>query len=79
MSTPVKVSNRQIRKAVNNQASVVEAHRETLRHLVNDELVTRKRLDALEKQAEVLMLQIAWYGNLTLWGRLRWVVRGYRG
>ena len=67
MSTPPKVSNRQIRKAVNNQAAVVEAHRETLRALVNDELKTRQRVDALEA-----------FRDMTLFQRLRWIVRGWR-
>ena len=64
-ATPAKVSNRQIRQAVNNQAAVVEAHRETLRGLVNDELKTRQRVDALEA-----------FRDMTLWDRLRWLVRG---
>ena len=67
MSTPPKVSNRQIRKAVNNQAAVVEAHRETLRALVNDELKTRQRVDALEA-----------FRDMTFVERLRWIVRGWR-
>ena len=90
MSTPGKVSNRQIRKAVNNQlgirfeiapnipiedgihavrmlqGAVVEAHRETLRALVNDELKTRGRVDALEA-----------FRDMTFTQRLRWLIRGY--
>lgn len=61
-------SNRQIRKAVNNQASVVEAHREVLRKLVNDELKTRERVDALEA-----------FRDMTFTQRLRWLIRGYGG
>ena len=68
MATPGKVSNRQIRSAVNNQAAVVEAHRETLRALVNDELTTRGRVDALEV-----------FRDMTLTQRLRWLARGYGG
>lgn len=65
--TLAKVSNRQIRMAVNNQASVVEAHRETLRALVNDELKTRQRVDALEA-----------FRDMTVMQRAKWLVRGYR-
>lgn len=64
--TVAKVSNRQIRQAVNHQAAAVEAHRETLRGLVNDELLTRQRVDALEA-----------FRDMGIWNRLRWLVRGY--
>lgn len=68
MTTPGKVSNRQIRQAVNHQAAAVEAHRDVLRGLVNDELKTRGRVDALEA-----------FRDMTLTQRLLWVFRGYRG
>ena len=68
MSTPPKVSNRQIRKAVNHQATEVHAHRNVLRGLVNDELKTRGRVDALEA-----------FLDLTFWQRMVWLLRGYRG
>lgn len=68
MATPAKVSNRQIRKAVNAQAGVMETHHETLRALVNDELKTRGRVDALEA-----------FRDMGFRDRVRWFVRGYRG
>lgn len=66
--TVTAVSNRQIRKAVNNQAAEVDAHRNLLRQVVNDELVSRRRIDALEA-----------FRDLTFGQRLRWLVRGYCG
>lgn len=68
MTTLSKVSNRQIRQAVNKQAAVVETHHDTLRALVNDELKTRSRVDILEA-----------FRDMTFIDRCRWVVRGYRG
>lgn len=68
MSAVAKVSNRQIRKAVNNQGAVVEAHREVLRKLVNDELKTRSRVDALEA-----------FRDMTFRQRVTWLLRGFRG
>lgn len=65
---PGTVSNRQIRKAVNHQAAEVDAHRNLLRQVVNDELVSRHRIDALEA-----------FRDLTLWQRIQWMVRGFRG
>ena len=64
-----KVSNRQIRLAVNRQAdTLTETVVPTLRALANDTGLNRQRLDALE----------AWRDS-TLWQRLRWLARGYRG
>ena len=62
-----KVSNRQIRSAVNKQADAIHGTiAPTLKNLVNDELKTRGRVDALE----------AWRDS-ALWQRLRWLVAGY--
>ena len=67
MAVAGKVSNRQIRQAVNKQAEAIsETIAPTLRNLVHDELKTRGRVDALE----------AWR-DLGLWGRLRWFALGY--
>ena len=60
------VSNRQIRQAVNHQAVEVDAHRNLLQQVINDELVTRRRVDSLEE-----------FRVMTFWNRLRWVLRGY--
>ena len=68
MNTVAKVSNRQIRQAVNHQASEVDAHRNVLRNLVNDELKTRGRVDALEA-----------FRDMTFTQRLAWLLRGFRG
>lgn len=68
MNAVAKVSNRQIRSAVNHQAAEVDAHRNVLRNLVNDELKTRGRVDALEA-----------FRDMTFWQRLTWLLRGFRG
>ena len=68
MTTTAKVSNRQIRKAVNHQAAEVDAHRNLLRQVVNDELVSRHRIDGLEA-----------FRDMTFTQRVRWIVRGYGG
>ena len=63
------VSNRQIRQAVNKQAdAITQTIAPTLKSLVNDELKTRARVDALEG-----------FRDMTLRQRLVWLVRGYRG
>ena len=62
----VTVSSRQIRKAVNAQATEVDAHRELLRQVINDELVTRRRVDQLEE-----------FRDMTFRQRFRWLLRGY--
>ena len=69
MSAIRKVSNRAIRQAVNRQAEAIEdTIVPTVRGLVNDELKTRGRVDALEQ-----------FRDMGFWPRLRWLVRGYRG
>ena len=68
MTQTGKVSNRQIRMAVNRQAdTITETVVPTLRALANDMGLNRKRLDALE----------AWRDS-TFWQRVRWLCRGYR-
>lgn len=62
----VTASNRQIRKAVNAQAAEVDAHRNLLQQVINDELVTRRRVDALEE-----------FRAMTFRQRVGWFVRGY--
>ena len=64
--TTTKVSNRQIRQAVNKQASYVELHHDLLQKVAHDELKTRGRVDALEQWRDASVL-----------GRLRWLLRGY--
>ena len=69
MALAQKVSNRQIRKAVNAQAdAMTQTFVPTLKALVNDELKTRGRVDALEQ-----------WRDSGLWDRLRWLIRGCRG
>ena len=65
---PGKVSNRQIRSAVNHQAAEVDAHRNLLQQVINDELVTRRRVYVVES-----------FRDMTFWQRLYWLIRGYRG
>ena len=60
------ISNRQIRQAVNHQAVEVDVHRNLLQQVINDELVTRQRVDSLEE-----------FRLMTFWGRLYWLLRGY--
>lgn len=63
-----KVSNRQIRQAVNKQADAIAGTiAPTLRSLVNDELKTRSRVDALEQ-----------WRDASLRERVLWLLRGYR-
>ena len=66
MGVALKVSNRHIRKAVNNQAAEVDAHRNLLQQVINDELVTRRRITSLEE-----------FRLMTFWNRLCWLLRGY--
>lgn len=62
-----KVSNRQIRQAVNKQAEAIgDTIVPTLKALANDTMLNRKRLDALE----------AWRDG-TVWQRLQWLIKGY--
>lgn len=56
-----------MRKVVNKQSQYVEAHDQVLRALVNDEKLTRNRVDGLEA-----------FRDMTLTQRLRWLLRGYR-
>lgn len=68
MTQTGKVSNRQIRLAVNRQAdTLTDTVVPTLRALANDTGLNRQRLDALE----------AWRDS-TLWLRLQWLMRGHR-
>lgn len=74
MATIAKVSNRQIRTAVNHQAAEVDAHRNLLRQVINDELVSRRRIDALELWRE----EYERFRDMTLLQRVRWIMRGWR-
>ena len=68
MAEIAKVSNRQIRSAVNKQAEAISGTiAPTLKNLVNDELKTRGRVDALEQ-----------FRDMTFWQRAIWLVRGWR-
>ena len=61
------VSNRSARKLIDAQNEQVRNHHDVLRGLVNDELLTRRRVDALEA-----------FRDMTFWQRFRWLLRGYR-
>ena len=79
--TTGKVSNRQIRQAVNKQGQYVEQHDAFLRNLAHDELKTRGRVDALDTALGEIG-RVAGEAHAlatprpTLWGRLRWLVAG---
>lgn len=60
------VSNRSARRTIDAQGSQIRNHHQVLDALVKDEQLTRRRVDALEA-----------FRNMTLWERLRWLVRGY--
>ena len=77
MKTVAKVSNRQIRTAVNHQAAEVDAHRNLLRQVINDELVSRGRIDALEKRVADLEEQLKSVLAIDNRSLARWL-RGWR-
>ena len=76
------VSNRQIRRTVNIQAGYVEQHHEILQKIIQDELKTRGRVDALDELIEQVG-RVAGEAHAmatprrTLLGRLSWFLRGY--
>jgi hypothetical protein len=67
MSTPRKVSQREVRHVVNNQGALLEQHHDVLQKLIHDELRTRGRVDALEA-----------FRGMTFRQRLVWLFRGWQ-
>lgn len=79
MGAAAKVSNRQIRQAMNKQREYMEQHDAFLRNLAHDEFKTRGRVDAIETALDDIG-RVAGVAHAlatprpTLWGRLRWLV-----
>lgn len=67
------VSNRSARKLIDAQGEQVRNHHDVLRKLVNDELITRGRVDTLEARVD----GVDAFMGMTFWQRLRWLLKGW--